>query len=130
MEVARTACLPKPRRRQVPAGFDEARRIVCYNNAPSPTGPNLALFCSVKCPGKLIMDTYDLAQHLRDIGVTVISGFHSPMEQECLHILLRSPNPVIWCLARGLLAPVACAGTVLHNIPLAHRGKVGVAYRG
>ena len=24
------------------------------------------------------------------------------MEQECLRILLRSPHPVIWCLARGL----------------------------
>lgn len=62
----------------------------------------VALFCSVKCPGKLILDTYDLAKCLRDDGVTVISGFHSPMEQECLRILLRSPHPVIWCLARGL----------------------------
>ena len=38
---------------------------------------------------------------LRDDGVTVISGFHSPLEQECLRILLRSPHPVVWCLARG-----------------------------
>lgn len=64
--------------------------------------PKLALFCSVKCPGKLILDTYDLAKRFRDEGVTVISGFHSPMEQECLRILLRSPHPVVWCLARGL----------------------------
>ena len=64
--------------------------------------PSVALFCSVKCPGKLILDTYDLAKRFRDEGVTVISGFHSPMEQECLRILLRSPHPVIWCLARGL----------------------------
>lgn len=75
--------------------------------------PKLALFCSVKCPGKLILDTYDLCQRLRDAGVTVISGFHSPMEQECLRILLRSQNPVIWCLARGMLKcipakPVDC----------------------
>lgn len=64
--------------------------------------PKVALFCSVKCPGKLILDTYDLAKRFRDEGVTVISPFHSPMEQECLRILLRSPHPVIWCLARGL----------------------------
>jgi len=63
--------------------------------------PKIALFCSVKCPGKLILDTYDLAKRFRDDGVTVISGFHSPMEQECLRIFLRSPHPVIWCLARG-----------------------------
>jgi len=62
----------------------------------------VALFCSVKCPGKLILDTYDLAKRFRDDGITVISGFHSPMEQECLRILLRSQNPVIWCIARGL----------------------------
>ena len=62
----------------------------------------LALFCSRKCPGNLILQTYDLAQHWRDQGVTVIGGFHSPMERECLNILLRSPHPVIICPARGL----------------------------
>jgi predicted Rossmann fold nucleotide-binding protein DprA/Smf involved in DNA uptake len=62
----------------------------------------LALFCSRKCPGDLIVKTYDLAQHWRAEGVTVIGGFHSPMERECLRILLRSPHPVILCPARGL----------------------------
>jgi len=79
--------------------------------------PKVALFCSVKCPGKLILDTYDLAKRFRDEGVTVISGFHSPMEQECLRILLRSPHTVIWCLARGLYRqipskPVDCRSAV------------------
>src|ERR1039458_8367137 len=62
----------------------------------------VALFCSVKCPGNLILQTYDLAQKWRDQGVTVISGFHSPMERECLNILLRSPHAVIICPARNL----------------------------
>lgn len=62
----------------------------------------LALFCSVKCPGKLILQTYDLVQKLWRTGVAVISGFHSPMERECLNILLRSTNPIIVCLARGI----------------------------
>ncbi len=62
----------------------------------------LALFCSVRCPGTLIVQTYDLAQKLRHAGVTVISGFHSPMERQCLAILLRSPHPVIVCPARSL----------------------------
>ena len=72
---------------------------------------SLALFCSVKCPGNLIVQTYDLAQKLRAAGVTVIGGFHSPMERECLRILLRSPHPVIICPARSLpkrLAPEFC----------------------
>lgn len=62
----------------------------------------LALFCSVKCPGKLILETYDLAQRLRHAGVTVISGFHSPMERECLVQLLRGTQPVVICPARSL----------------------------
>jgi len=61
-----------------------------------------ALFCSSKCPGDAILKAYDLAQRLRAEGRIVISGFHSPMEKECLAILLRSPNPVIMCPARGL----------------------------
>ena len=62
----------------------------------------LALFCSVKCPGNLILKTYDLARELRSAGVTVISGFHSPMEKECLSTLLRGKQPVVWCPARRL----------------------------
>src|SRR3989441_1245322 len=64
----------------------------------------LALFCSVKCPGNLILQTYDLARALRDTGVTVISGFHSPMEKECLTLLLRGTQPVIVCPARSIEA--------------------------
>jgi len=62
----------------------------------------LALFCSVRCPGNLIVQTYDLAHKIRRSGVTVIGGFHSPMERQCLAILLRSPHPVIICPARSL----------------------------
>src|SRR2546427_6671391 len=62
----------------------------------------LALFCSVKCPGNLILQTYDLACALRDAGVTVIGGFHSPMEKECLSLLLRGTQPVIICPARSI----------------------------
>jgi predicted Rossmann fold nucleotide-binding protein DprA/Smf involved in DNA uptake len=61
-----------------------------------------ALFCSVKCPGDLILQTYDLARQLRDAGIVVIRGFHSPMEKECLSLLLRGKQPVIWCPAKRL----------------------------
>jgi predicted Rossmann fold nucleotide-binding protein DprA/Smf involved in DNA uptake len=62
----------------------------------------LALFCSVRCPGKVILETYDLAHKLREEGVTVIGGFHSPMERECLEVLLRGTAPVVLCPARGM----------------------------
>ena len=64
----------------------------------------VALICSVKCPGNIILQTYDLAQRLREAGVAVIGGFHSPMERECLRILLRGSQPVILCPPRGLQA--------------------------
>jgi hypothetical protein len=35
-------------------------------------------------------------------GHCVISGFHSPVEQECLRILLRGKTPIILCPARIL----------------------------
>ncbi len=66
--------------------------------------PLLALFCSSRCPGQIILDAYDFCQTLRDQPVTVASGFHAPMERECLRLLLRSRSKVIWVLARAPLA--------------------------
>lgn len=65
------------------------------------TGP-VALFCSSRCPGNVIIKTYDLAKDWRHAGVTVISGFHSPIERVCLDILLAGDQPIIICPARGL----------------------------
>jgi predicted Rossmann fold nucleotide-binding protein DprA/Smf involved in DNA uptake len=62
----------------------------------------LALFCSEKCPGHAILAAYDQAARWRDEGRCVISGFHSPVEKECLRILLRGQQPIIICLARSL----------------------------
>ena len=62
----------------------------------------LAVFCSVRCPGDLILAAYDLALALRDAGVTVAGGFHSPVEQEFLRILLRGKQSLVICPARPL----------------------------
>lgn len=83
-------------------GNDAPPRIAVLGDLNILNQQSLALFCSVKCPGNLILHTYDLAQRLRQSGVTVIGGFHSPMEQECLTILLRGTQPVIVCPARSL----------------------------
>lgn len=65
--------------------------------------PCLALFCSVKCPGSIILQTYDLAQCLREIEMPVAGGFHSPIEKECLAILLRGRGPLLICPARSIV---------------------------
>jgi predicted Rossmann fold nucleotide-binding protein DprA/Smf involved in DNA uptake len=62
----------------------------------------LALFCSIKCPGDVILQTYDLIRALRDARTPMIGGFHSPMEKDCLTLLLRGCQPVIVCPARGI----------------------------
>jgi predicted Rossmann fold nucleotide-binding protein DprA/Smf involved in DNA uptake len=62
----------------------------------------IGFFCSVKCPGDLILKTYDLAQALREAQIPVISGFHSPIEQDCLTILQRGTQPIIHCYARSI----------------------------
>jgi hypothetical protein len=62
----------------------------------------LAFFCSSKCPGNVILAVYDLARILRDAGVPIISGFHSPMEKECLDLLLRGEQPIVICPGRSI----------------------------
>ena len=63
-------------------------RITAIGNIGLLKGDTLALLCSKSCPGSLILKTYDIARDLRSKGTAVISGFHSPIEQEVLNILL------------------------------------------
>jgi hypothetical protein len=86
--------------------------------------PLTALFSSARCPGEAILRTFDQAARWRDLGHAVISGFHSPMERECLKILLRGRQPVVICPARGLpvrvsagLKPALEAGRLLFVTP-------------
>jgi len=62
----------------------------------------LGFFCSAKCPGAIILKTYDLIRDLRDKGVTVISGFHSPIEKDCLDLLIPGKQPIVICPARSI----------------------------
>jgi predicted Rossmann fold nucleotide-binding protein DprA/Smf involved in DNA uptake len=61
-----------------------------------------ALFCSAQCPGAAILRTFDRMTQIPDAGQIVLGGFHSPMEQDCLRILLRGRQPIILVLARAL----------------------------
>ncbi len=66
--------------------------------------PLLALFCSRRCPGPLVVRAYDLAVALRDGGVPTVGGFHTSLEQEMLAFLPRGTQPVVACPARDVLA--------------------------
>jgi len=55
-----------------------------------------------ECPGSVVIKTFDAIRELRDAGVVVAGGFHSPMERECIDFLLRGEQAVIVCEAKGL----------------------------
>jgi predicted Rossmann fold nucleotide-binding protein DprA/Smf involved in DNA uptake len=61
-----------------------------------------ALLCSRACPGEKIIEAIDLAQLWRAENRAVVSGFHTPVEKECLRIFLRGPQQLVICPARGI----------------------------
>ncbi len=76
--------------------------IHAIGNVSALRSHRLGLICSIQCPGSVIIKTYDAIRELRDAGSVVVGGFHSPMERECLDLLLRGTQPVILCAARKL----------------------------
>jgi len=62
----------------------------------------LAMICSQKCPGDVILKTYDFARLVRESPIAIVSGFHSPIEKDCLPILMRGLGPVIMVQAHRL----------------------------
>ena len=61
-----------------------------------------AFLCSRSIPASAVLKCYDWAIEQREKGVCVISGFHSQLEKDVLHYLLKGKQPIIIALARGL----------------------------
>jgi predicted Rossmann fold nucleotide-binding protein DprA/Smf involved in DNA uptake len=105
-----------------PVRTPEARwlpRIVAQvGNAALLYTRKIGLLCSRRCPGTIIVQTLDLALALRDSAATVVGGFQSSMEKECLDTLLRGKHPVIVCPARcidGMRLPVTWKSAIAEN---------------
>jgi len=101
------ACIERGREGYPPSlvrflGEGAPERIFLLGNAKLLDVDALGLFCSMKCPGNVILKALDLAKALREAGIPVLGAFHTSMERECLNILLRGTEPVIICPARGL----------------------------
>jgi len=58
--------------------------------------------CSRKVSASAVLKCYDWAIEQREKGVCVISSFHSQIEKDVLHYLLKGHQPIILALARGL----------------------------
>lgn len=61
-----------------------------------------AFLCSRSISASAVLKCYDWAIAQREAGNCIISGFHSQLEKDVLHYLLRGNQPIIIALARGL----------------------------
>ena len=82
-------------------GSDSPHACALYGDLPS-LSPSIGLLCSAKAPAGVLLAVHDLAQQWRHGTQVIISGFHSPVEQEAFELLLRGPCRIIYCPARGL----------------------------
>jgi hypothetical protein len=64
--------------------------------------PKEAFLCSRQVPASAVLKCYDWAITQREAGNCIISGFHSQLEKDVLHYLLKGKQPIIIALARGL----------------------------
>ncbi|MFH1321081.1 MAG: DNA-binding protein [Bacteroidota bacterium] len=62
----------------------------------------IAFLCSRKISASAVLKCYDWAISQREAGNCVISGFHSQIEKDVFHYLLKGQQPIIIALARGL----------------------------
>lgn len=62
--------------------------------------PMAAFFASRQCPGTVIRAAMDWALQQAQAKAVVVSGFHSPLEQSVLKVLIQARSPVVVVLAR------------------------------
>lgn len=61
-----------------------------------------AFLCSRKVAAGIVLKCYDWAIAEREAGNCVISGFHSTIEKDVFHYLLKGSQPIIIALHRGI----------------------------
>jgi hypothetical protein len=76
---------------------------------------SIALLCSSRCPGTVIVHGLDVAIALKDAPIAIVSGFQSPLEKESLTFLLKGSARLVVCPARsalGMRIPAAWKGPI------------------
>jgi predicted Rossmann fold nucleotide-binding protein DprA/Smf involved in DNA uptake len=82
-------------------GPDLATRIVGVGETALLAEPLLGLIASRECPGHVLLETLDRVPEWVKAGRVIVSGFHSPLEQQVLRSVLRRKGRVVKVLARG-----------------------------
>jgi len=81
---------------------ETAARLVGMGAASLLAGPLLGFIASRECPGHVLIETLDRVPQWAQTGRVIISGFHSPLEQQVLRSMLRRKGRVVKVLARGM----------------------------
>ncbi|MES1994051.1 MAG: DNA-processing protein DprA [Pseudomonadota bacterium] len=83
-------------------GLEIAARIVGAGETALLAEPLLGLIASRECPGHVLLETLDRVPEWTKAGRVIVSGFHSPLEQQVLRSVLRRKGRVVKVLARGM----------------------------
>ena len=83
-------------------GPEIAARIVGAGTTALLAEPLLGFIASRECPGHVLLETLDCVPEWVKAGRVIVSGFHSPLEQQVLRSVLRRKGRVVKVLARGM----------------------------
>lgn len=82
-------------------GPELAARIVGAGETALLAEPLLGLIASRECPGHVLLETLARVPEWVKAGRVIVSGFHSPLEQQVLRSALRRRGRVVKVLAHG-----------------------------
>jgi predicted Rossmann fold nucleotide-binding protein DprA/Smf involved in DNA uptake len=78
-----------------------ATRITGVGNVALLAEPLIGFIASRACPANVLIETLDLVSQWAQAGCGIVSGFHSPLEQQVLKSLLRRQGRAVKVLARS-----------------------------
>lgn len=83
-------------------GTDVQTQFAVVGNSALLGAPLLGLITSRECPGHVLLETLERVPQWVQAGRVIVSGFHSPLEQQVLRSVLRRKGRVVKVLARGM----------------------------
>lgn len=83
-------------------GTDAPELLAGVGNVALLDEPLLGLLSSRECPGHVLLETLERVPEWVNAGRVIVSGFHSPLEQQVLRSVLRRSGRVVKVLARGM----------------------------
>lgn len=84
-------------------GINAPEQLSGVGNVALLDEPLLGLISSRECPGHVLLETLALVPEWVKAGRVIVSGFHSPLEQQVLRSTLRRKGRVVKVLARGMI---------------------------